>query len=139
MAKAPRPGKVKTRMCPPLAPEEAMAMSAAFLRDATGNIALAAETAPLHGFVAYAPLGMEALFDGLLAPGTKLVLADGTGGVQSGVEGFGTCLLHAARQLFAQGYGAVCLLNADGPAPPSCHVAAAAGNGPGAHGARACR
>ena len=119
MAKAPRPGKVKTRMCPPLVPEEAMAMSAAFLRDITGNIALAAETAPLHGFVAYAPLGLEHLFDGLLAPGTRLVLADGTGAGETGVEGFGQCLLHAARGLFTQGYGAVCLLNADSPTLPT--------------------
>ncbi len=126
MAKAPRPGTVKTRLCPPLAPEEAMAMSAAFLRDVTANIALAAGSAPLRGFVAYAPLGLERLFDGLLAPGTRLVPADGSGGAADGVEGFGTCLLHAARELFGQGYGAVCLLNADSPTLPTALLRRAA-------------
>ncbi|MFT8245623.1 TIGR04282 family arsenosugar biosynthesis glycosyltransferase [Roseomonas sp. BN140053] len=126
MAKAPRAGKVKTRMCPPLLPEEAMAMSAAFLRDITGNLRLAAEAAPLHGFVAYAPLGLESLFDGLLAEGTRLVLADGTGEMPPGVQGFGRCLLHAARALFAQGYSAVCLLNADSPTLPTAHLRRAA-------------
>ena len=136
MAKAPRPGKVKTRMCPPLAPEEAMAMSAAFLRDITGNIALAAGTAPLHGFVAYAPLGLESLFDGIMAPGTRLVLADGDDEMPAGVEGFGGCLLHAARGLFAQGYGAVCLVNADSPTLPTdlLRQAAEALLGPGGAG-----
>ena len=38
-AKAPRPGRVKTRLCPPLAPEEAAALSDAFLRDALDRYA----------------------------------------------------------------------------------------------------
>jgi glycosyltransferase A (GT-A) superfamily protein (DUF2064 family) len=42
MAKAPRPGKVKTRLQPVLSPEDAMALSAGFLRDITENIRLAA-------------------------------------------------------------------------------------------------
>ena len=42
MAKAPRPGFAKTRLCPPLRAEQAAALSAAFLRDITENIALAA-------------------------------------------------------------------------------------------------
>src|SRR5690348_13671824 len=44
MAKAPRPGAVKTRLAPPLALETASALSAGFLRDITENIALAAGT-----------------------------------------------------------------------------------------------
>ncbi|MBC7799630.1 MAG: DUF2064 domain-containing protein, partial [Gemmatimonadaceae bacterium] len=75
MAKAPRPGQVKTRLQTVLEPEEAAALSAAFLRDVTANIQAAAAAAPIHGFVAYAPAGQEARFDGLLAPGTGLVLA----------------------------------------------------------------
>ena len=43
MAKAPRPGRVKTRLMPFLQPDEAAQMSAAFLRDITANIALALE------------------------------------------------------------------------------------------------
>ena len=126
MAKAPRAGMVKTRLSPPLLPEEAMQMSAAFLRDITENIRLAAQEADIAGFVAYAPAGLETLFDGLLAEGTGLVLADGTGPMPVGVEGFGRSLLHATRALFAQGYASVCVLNSDSPTLPTGRLVQAA-------------
>jgi uncharacterized protein len=126
MAKAPRAGAVKTRLVPPLTHEAAMALSASFLRDVTENIALAARDAAITGYVAYAPAGLEGLFDGLLAPGTRLVLADGSGDAPPHVHGFGRCLLHAARSLFARGYAAVCLLNADSPNLPTALLSQAA-------------
>jgi len=126
MAKAPRPGQVKTRLQSVLEPSEAAAISTAFLRDVTANIQAAAADAPIHGFVAYAPLGQEARFDGILAPGMGLVLADGSDGVAPGVEGFGCSLLHATRALLARGYGAVCVLNADSPTLPTALLAHAA-------------
>ncbi len=66
MAKAPRPGLVKTRLVPPLSPSAASALSASFLRDITENIALAARAAEIHGSVAYAPVESQATFDGML-------------------------------------------------------------------------
>lgn len=119
MAKAPRPGLVKTRLVPPLSPSSASALSASFLRDITENIALAARAAEIHGYVAYAPIGSEAAFDGLLASGTRLVLADGAGISIPGVCGFGRSLLQAAQALFARGHHAVCLLNSDSPTLPT--------------------
>jgi rSAM/selenodomain-associated transferase 1 len=119
MAKAPRAGRVKTRLVPPLTAEEAMAMSAAFLRDITENLRLAGRTMPIDPFVAYAPEGSAPLFDGMLAEGTHLVLADGTGEMPENVVGFGRCLLHAVQAMFDLGYGAVCVLNADSPTLPT--------------------
>ncbi len=119
MAKAPRPGLAKTRLCPPLQPDHAAQLSAAFLRDITENIAAAARVAPIHGAVAYAPAGEERAFDGHLANGTALVLADGSLSMPSGIDGFGRALLHAAQALFARGYGAVCLVNSDSPTLPT--------------------
>jgi len=119
MAKAPRPGQVKTRLVPPLTPETAGLLSRSFLRDITENIRLAARTAPLAGYIAYAPAGFETLFAGLLAPGTGLVLADGAGAMPPRVQGFGRALLHAARALFARGHVAVALLNSDSPTLPT--------------------
>ncbi len=119
MAKAPRSGFSKTRLVPPLTPDQAAAMSAAFLRDTTENIALAARTAAIAGYVAYAPAGLEALFDGHLAASTTLLLADGSGEMPAGVHGFGRCLLHALRTLLQRGYGAACVLNSDGPTLPT--------------------
>jgi rSAM/selenodomain-associated transferase 1 len=119
MAKAPRPGQVKTRLIPPLAPDSAAALSASFLRDITEKIALAAHDAAIHGYVAYAPAGYENLFDGMLAGGTRLVLADGAGVTSPGVHGFGCSLLNAAQTLFAAGHDSVCLLNSDSPTLPT--------------------
>ena len=126
MAKAPRPGHSKTRLSPPLTPDEARDMSAAFLRDITQNIRDAAQHVDIAGYVAYAPFGCEPLFDGILADGTQLLLADGAGDMPPGVDGFGRSLLHATRALFARGHGAVCVLNSDSPTlPTACLVQAA--------------
>ena len=52
MAKAPRPGHVKTRLQAVLHPDEAARLSAAFLRDVTENLREAALLAPLDPYVA---------------------------------------------------------------------------------------
>jgi glycosyltransferase A (GT-A) superfamily protein (DUF2064 family) len=122
MAKAPRAGRVKTRLCPPLLPEEAMEMSSAFLRDITENLRVAGASASIDGFIAYAPAGDAHAFDGKLAAGTKLILADGTIDVPPGVRGFGACLLHAMQGLFALGYGAAVVLNSDSPTYPTAFL-----------------
>jgi hypothetical protein len=119
MAKAPQSGRSKTRLVPPLDADAAAALSAAFLRDTTANVALAGQEAPLAGFVAYAPAGAERLFDGVLAPGTGLLLADGNTPMPPRVQGFGRCLLHALRAALSMGFPAACLLNADGPTLPT--------------------
>ncbi len=119
MAKAPQPGRSKTRLSPPLSPEGCAALSAAFLRDITDNIALAAQTTPIEGCIAYAPAGLEHLFEGHLAPGTGLVLADGTPPMPPNVEGFGRCLLHAIHSLLDAGHDAACVLNSDSPTLPT--------------------
>lgn len=126
MAKAPQPGRSKTRLVPPLTPEQASALSAAFLRDVTENIALAARRQPIHGSIAYAPAGLEPLFAGHLARGTGLVLADGNLDLPPGVRGFGKCLLHATQSLLADGYGSACVLNSDSPTLPTALLERAA-------------
>ena len=123
MAKAPRPGFAKTRLCPPLQPTQAAALSAAFLRDITENIALAARLAPIAGYITYAPAGQEALFDGHLAAGTGLLLADGAIDAPSGVQGFGKCLLHAIQAMLALGHGSAVVLNSDSPTLPTSLLA----------------
>jgi len=126
MAKAPRAGSVKTRLVPPLTFDQARALSAAFLRDTTENIAAAGRLAPIEGFVAYAPAGSEASFEGALAPSTGFVLADGSVPAPPRVQGFGRCLLHAAEGLLERGYGAACVLNSDSPTLPTAQLVRAA-------------
>ena len=126
IAKAPRPGHVKTRLQSILHPDEAAAIGTAFLRDTLDNLVLAARLAPIAPVVAYAPAGQEARFDGILPPEATLMLADGTGGDAPDVTGFGRVLLETTRALLAQGYGAACVLGADSPTLPTAALAEAA-------------
>ncbi len=126
MAKVPQAGRSKTRLTPTLTPEQAARLSAAFLRDITENIAAAGRGTPIHGYIAYAPAGLEALFDGHVAAGTDFVLADGRPAVPPAVQGFGRCLLHAVRELLAKGHAAACVLNSDSPTLPTALLTRAA-------------
>ncbi len=124
MIKAPRPGASKTRLSPPLTPEEAAAISTCFLRDTTANIAHVVSAhapggggAPAAGVAVYTPTGLEAAFDGLLPDGfTMIAQRDGD---------FGTRLLGAVEDLLAVGYGSVCLIDSDSPTLPAAALAAA--------------
>jgi len=119
MVKSPRAGHSKTRLCPPLLPEQAALLSAAFVRDTTENLAAAGQSAPIVGYAAYAPAGTEAALMPHLAPGTLCILADGSPPLPSGVDGFGRCLLHATQELFARGHAAACVLSSDIPTLPT--------------------
>jgi rSAM/selenodomain-associated transferase 1 len=119
MAKAPVAGRSKTRLCPPLLPEQAAALSAAFLRDTTESMAAAARLAPIVAYAAYAPLGSEALLGKHLAHGTTLLLADDSPPMSPGVQGFGRCLQHAVQGMLARGHAAACVLSGDSPTLPT--------------------
>lgn len=119
MAKAPQPGRSKTRLCPPLTPDQAAALSAAFLRDTVRNIAEAAEEAPIATYAAYAPLGTEALLASLLSDDTTLILADGSRPAPDAVRGFGRCLLDAIADMLARGHAAAVVLSSDTPTLPT--------------------
>jgi rSAM/selenodomain-associated transferase 1 len=110
MAKAPRPGKVKTRLSPPLTPEQASALNVCFIKDTTENIHQVTKRAHCAGVVAYTPVGDEAAFDGLLPPGFQLLPQRG--------DGFGERLLYACEDLFSCGFTAVCLIDSDSPTMP---------------------
>lgn len=110
MAKAPQPGKVKTRLSPPLSPEQAAAINICFLRDTAANIGTLAEEAACAGVISYTPVGDEHLFEGLLPTGYSLI-------AQRGGD-FGERLLTTAQDLFACGYESVCLIDSDSPTVP---------------------
>ncbi len=124
MAKAPRPGRCKTRLVPPLSPEQAATLSAAFLRDITTNLFRAGAGVVPH--VAYAPAGTEAEIASIVAPDTRLVLADGSAAMPDGVEGFGRCLLQAIGALLEGGFASAGVLNSDSPTLPTDYLRRAA-------------
>lgn len=117
MTKAPRAGQVKTRLVPPLTPEEAAALNVCFLRDTTANIAGLARLGGAEGVAVYTPVGAEAAYDGLLPEGFGLLAQRG--------EDFGARLWHAAEDLLAAGYGSLCLIDSDSPTLSPVLLAAA--------------
>lgn len=107
-AKVPAPGRVKTRLCPPLAPAEAAALYEAFLRDALDRYAA----------LVRAPGG----------PAVRLYLA-GEGGddlAPAGVEtrrqrgdGLGERMLRAFVETFAAGHDRAVVVGTDHPTLPT--------------------
>src|SRR3954467_3399739 len=118
MTKAPEPGKVKTRLTPPLTPEEAAEINKCFLRDLAQAITLAGETSPGMGVGVYTPRGSETAYADILPAGFVLLTQRGTD--------FGERLICAAQDLFSVGFESVCLINSDSPTVPSSSFAMAA-------------
>jgi len=117
MAKAPRAGNVKTRLCPPFTPEQAAELNICFLKDTTQNLANVAAAGFAAGLISYTPVGDEALFNDLL-PSTFSLLP------QRG-EGFGERLFFTAQDALACGFGSVCLIDSDSPTVPTAAIQAA--------------
>lgn len=111
MAKAPRAGKVKTRLSPPLTLEQSAALNICFMRDTTSNIADVVQAGFAEGLICYTPVGDEVAFAGLLPEGFSLIPQRG--------DGFGDRLLSAVEDILACGYGAVCLIDSDSPTLPA--------------------
>jgi rSAM/selenodomain-associated transferase 1 len=111
MAKAPRAGKVKTRLSPPLTLEQSAELNICFLKDTTRNIADVASTSAAVGLVCYTPVGDEGLFDDLLPEGFALIPQRG--------DTFGERLHAASQDILACGFGAVCLIDSDSPTVPA--------------------
>lgn len=114
MAKAPREGKVKTRLAPPLSLRQSADLNICFLRDTSANLA---GTSSATGLVCYTPIGEEAAFDGLLPGSFALIPQRG--------DAFGERLFAAAQDILACGFSSVCLIDSDSPTVPSAAFAQA--------------
>jgi len=122
MTKAPRPGRVKTRLVPPLTPNEAATLNACFLRDTTAAISSAIVSGRLlgrkaGGVAVYTPVGWEGAYADILPPDFDLVPQRG--------RSFGERLWFAAEDLFKCGFGGVCLIDSDSPTVPAATFAQA--------------
>lgn len=114
--KTPTPGLSKTRLSPPLHPDECAALSACFIRDLTATIAEVTRAGDAVGYAVYTPIGSEAALRTLLPAGFRLLPQ---------CEGdFGTRLATATRDLLSGHAGAI-LVNADSPTLPAAILRAA--------------
>jgi uncharacterized protein len=119
MTKAPRAGKVKTRLTPPLTPEEAAALNICFMRDTTAAISSAAQSECIaRGVAIYTPVGEEAAYADILPHEFDLVLQRG--------DAFGERLGFATEDLLRVGFDSVCLIDSDSPTVPQDAYAEAA-------------
>jgi uncharacterized protein len=118
MAKASIPGRAKTRLVPPLTPEEAANLNTTFLRDIADSLTGASAFADIAPVIAYAPAGSAGFF--------REILPTRIGLLETSAPSFGACLFHAAASLLEAGHESVCLINSDSPTLPTAYLVAAA-------------
>ena len=116
ICKTPIAGQSKTRLSPPLRPDECAAISACFIGDLAATIdGLAGPAA--QPYAVYTPPGTEAALTALLPPSFGLV--------PQGPGDLGARLLRGVADLLAAGHAGAILVNSDSPTlPPSILQAA---------------
>jgi uncharacterized protein len=119
MTKAPQAGRVKTRLVPPLTPEEAAELNKCFLRDTAVAISSACcrrpvgdeeTTARASAIAVYTPVGAELAYRDILPADFSLLPQRG--------DKFGERLYLAVEDLFKCGFESVCLIDSDSPTVP---------------------
>ena len=125
MTKAPQAGRVKTRLVPPLTPEEAAELNKCFLRDTAAAISIACSrrtagsegATAARGIAVYTPVGAESAYTEILPAGFSLLPQRG--------DKFGERLYFAVEDLFRCGFETVCLIDSDSPTVPAENLAEA--------------
>lgn len=107
MAKAPRAGEVKTRLCPPFTTTEAAELYRCFLLDKIEQVRGLTAASPA---VAYTPLEGKTYFEES-APGFLLI-------AQQGAD-LGARLAHSFDELFGRGYAGAMAIDSDTPTLPT--------------------
>ncbi len=113
VAKRPFPGQTKTRLSPPLSPQDAANLYENFLRDTLDIIRLVPEVQPI---IAYLPLGEEAYFRSL-APDFALLPQRG--------DNLGARLDNALTHCLMDGYQKVVIMDSDSPTLPAAYLSQA--------------
>jgi rSAM/selenodomain-associated transferase 1 len=130
---------VKTRLVPPLTPEEAAELNKCFLRDTAAAISSAGSRRPVSdagemrikqarashneaatvacGVAVYTPIGAESAYKGVLPADFSLLPQRG--------DKFGERLYFAVEDLFNCGFDSVCLIDSDSPTVPAENLAKA--------------
>jgi len=114
MVKQPIPGRVKTRLCPPLTPEQATELYRCFLLDKMAQVRRLAAAAP---YLAFTPREAEAYFHGLAGEMFSLTPQEG--------EGLGERLNHLSAHLLALAHPGAVIIDSDTPSLPDQFLAEA--------------
>jgi hypothetical protein len=107
MVKQPVPGRVKTRLCPPLTPEQATDLYRCFLLDKMAQVRRLAVAAP---YLAFTPPEAGAFFRDLAGESFSLLPQEG--------RDLGERLNHLSTHLLAAGHPGVVIIDSDTPSLP---------------------
>ena len=115
-AKAPVPGQVKTRLCPPLTPDEAATLHGSFVLDTLERTRAAVMKLklPLDRYLACAPSSTLVFFK-IMEERQAVKLMDQEG------ENLGERMSRAFDRMFEKGYRRVLIVGADVPSLPLDH------------------
>ncbi|WP_121990148.1 TIGR04282 family arsenosugar biosynthesis glycosyltransferase [Nitrospira lenta] len=115
-AKAPVPGQVKTRLCPPLTPDEAATLHGSFVIDMLERtkVATAKLKLPFDRYLACAPSSTLVFFQ-IMEERQSVKLIDQVG------DDLGARMQQAFATLFGKGYQRVFIVGADVPSLPLDH------------------
>jgi hypothetical protein len=113
VAKQPTPGATKTRLSPPLSPEQAASLYECFLLD---TLDLVRKIQGIQPAIAYLPEEASGYFTGL-APDFDLLLQSG--------RNLGERLDHALTHYLNAGYRNVVIMDSDSPTLPSSYLSTA--------------
>jgi rSAM/selenodomain-associated transferase 1 len=114
MVKQPAPGHVKTRLCPPLTPEQAAKLYRCFLLDKMAQVRRVPAAAP---YLAFTPKEAEGFFRDLAGEGFLLVPQEG--------RDLGERLDQLSQRLLAAGHPGVVIIDSDTPNLPDRYLAEA--------------
>lgn len=106
VAKRPAPGQTKTRLTPPLSPQQAADLYECFLHD---TLELMRRVPDVQRAIAYLPIEARGYF-AQLAPDFDLIPQTG--------DDLGARLDHALTHYLDQGYERAVIMNSDGPTQP---------------------
>jgi rSAM/selenodomain-associated transferase 1 len=110
-AKEPEPGRVKTRMTPPLSPKEAAQLSFAFIQD---TLLAASDVPGADGLLFYAPEKAFPFFRKLAPPAFVLLPQEG--------NDFTDRCARSVQIAFERGYDRIVQIGTDTPQLCSCHM-----------------
>ncbi len=115
-AKAPIPGQVKTRLCPPLTPDEAATLHGSFVLDTLERTKLATTTLklPCDRYLACAPSSTHVFFK-IMEERHGVKVIDQVG------DDLGARMNQVCESMFARGYRRVVMIGTDVPTVPLNH------------------
>jgi rSAM/selenodomain-associated transferase 1 len=117
ICKTPMAGKSKTRLSPPLRPEECAGISACFIQDLSRTIQSLEDDGDVAGYAVYTPFGTETAL--------RRILPERFGLILQGEGDLGARLLKGTADLLAAGHGGAILVNSDSPTLPRSILRAA--------------